>query len=237
VLLVDVVTAVIGIGFLLLVPVPRLVRAAAELGYLDDLRAGLGYVRGHALVRRVLVFYAVVFILVVPPSYLTPLMVVRTFGDEVWMLTALEIAFSVGMILGGAFLAWWGGVADRITMLVAASFAFAVLSVALGLSTTLWLFLLFMFLFGLCLPFFWTTSTTLLQETVDNEFQGRVFGLLGIVMALAMPLGMVVFGPLSDVVSVQVLLIASGVLTALVAMVIVVRNPVSEDTPASARSD
>lgn len=230
VLLVDVVTAVIGIGFVLLVPVPRLARSAEQLGYLDDLRAGLNYVRGHVLVRRVLAFFAIIFVLVVPPSYLSPLMVVRTFGDEVWMLTALEVAFALGMILGGAVLAWWGGLRDRVAMLVGASIVFGMLSIGLGLSTTLWVFLVFMFLAGVCLPFFWTTSTTLLQETVENEYQGRVFGLLGIVMALAMPVGMLVFGPLSDVVSMQVLLIASGALTALIGVVVVVRNPVSESS-------
>jgi len=233
VLMVDVVTALIGIGLVLLVPVPAIARSAAAMGYLDDLKAGLGYVRTHALVRRVLVFYAIIFVLVVPPSYLTPLLVVRTFGDEVWKLTANELAFSIGMVLGGAVLAWWGGTRDRIAMLVGASIGVGVLSIALGLAPYLWLFLLFMFLVGVCIPFFWTTSTTLLQETVENDFQGRVFGLLGIVMALAMPFGMLVFGPLSDVVSVQALLVGGGVLTILVGIVVAARNPVSEESHAA----
>jgi DHA3 family macrolide efflux protein-like MFS transporter len=223
VLLVDVVTAVIGIGLLTLIPVPRLLRTGEPVGYLDDLRGGLRYVRGHPVVRRVLLFFALIFFLVVPPSYLTPLMVVRSFGAEVWKLTALEIAFSVGMILGGAVLAWWGGVTDRIAMLAGASIAFGLLTVGLGLSSTLWVFLAFMFLCGICLPFFWTTSQTLLQETVEPEMQGRVFGLLGIVMSLAMPVGMLVFGPLSDVVSVETLLVVAGLLTALVGVVVVTR--------------
>ena len=55
--------------------------------------------------------------------------------------------------------------------------------------------------------------------------QGRVFGLLGIVMALAMPAGMAVFGPLADVVSVEVVLIVGGVVTVLVGLVIRARAP------------
>lgn len=35
-----------------------------------------------------------------PAAFLTPLQVTRTFGDEVWRLTAIEIAFSVGMMAG-----------------------------------------------------------------------------------------------------------------------------------------
>ncbi len=70
-----------------------------------------------------------------------------------------------------------------------------------------------MFFVGLAVPFISTSSMTLLQETVEPERQGRVFRFVGIVMALGMPFGMVVFGPLADLMSIEVLLVASGVLT------------------------
>jgi DHA3 family macrolide efflux protein-like MFS transporter len=54
---------------------------------------------------------------------------------------------------------------------------------------------------------------TLLQETVEPEKQGRIFGFVGIVMAVTMPIGMLVFGPLADVVSVEAILVASGITT------------------------
>jgi DHA3 family macrolide efflux protein-like MFS transporter len=48
-----------------------------------------------------------------------------------------------------------------------------------------------------------------------------VFGFVGIVMAVAMPLGMALLGPLADIVSVEILLIATGALTVCVAVVAV----------------
>lgn len=42
-----------------------------------------------------------------PAAFLTPLQVVRSFGDDVWRLTAIEIAFSIGMMLGGGIIASW----------------------------------------------------------------------------------------------------------------------------------
>lgn len=225
VLFVDVVTAVLGVTLLALLQVPRLVRVGERVGYMTDLRAGLAYVRGHLLVRRIIVFYAVVFFLVVPPAQLTPLMVVRTFGAEVWKLTITEISFGVGMIVGGLVLATWGGMHDRIAMLTWSSIFLGALSVGLGLSPTLWLFLGFMLLTGLAVPAFSTTSHTLLQETVEPEVQGRVFGLLGIVIALSMPAGMAVFGPLADVVSVESLLVLGGLLTVLAGVAIRIGLP------------
>ena len=233
VLFVDVVTAVLGVTLLALLQVPRLVRVGEPVGYMTDLRAGLDYVRGHLLVRRIIVFYAVVFFLVVPPAQLTPLMVVRTFGAEVWKLTITEISFGVGMIVGGLVLATWGGLHDRIAMLTWSSILLGALSVGLGLSPTLWVFLGFMLLTGLAVPAFSTTSHTLLQETVEPEVQGRVFGLLGIVIALAMPAGMAVFGPLSDVVSVESLLVVGGLLTVLAGVAIRIGLPRVREAPGS----
>lgn len=210
---IDVVTAVIGILLLLLVPVPTLRKATAEqTGYFDDLVDGVRYVAQHAFVRWLLVLFAVVFLLTVAPSYLTPLMIARSFGDEVWMLTVNELAFSVGMVLGGIVIAVWGGTKNRVAMIVMSSVLFGVLSIALGLSTNLWVFFAFMFLVGVAVPFFSTPSMTLLQETVEPERQGRVFGFVGIVMAVAMPIGMVVFGPLADQFSVESLLVTAGII-------------------------
>ena len=225
VLFVDVATAVIGVGLIAALAVPRLPRPTELVGYTEDLRAGLRYARNHHAVGWILVSFAVVFFLVVPPSYLTPLLIVRSFGEEVWMLTANEVAFSIGMVLGGAALAAWGASRDRMALLTGATVAMGVITVLLGLAPLLWVFLALMLLVGLVVPAFSTTSSTMLQESVELDMQGRVFGLLGIVMALAMPAGMAVFGPLADVVSVEVVLIVGGVVTVLVGLVIRARAP------------
>ncbi|MBD7917426.1 MFS transporter, partial [Cellulomonas sp. Sa3CUA2] len=216
---VDVVTALIGIGLLLLVPVPRLQRAdqqAGVRGYLADLTDGVRYVARTPFVRWILAMWGLVFVLIVAPSFLTPLMVVRSFGDEVWKLTVNELAFSIGMTLGGVVVAWWGGLRNRVHMVVITTGLFAVLNVGLGLSTNMWVFFGFMFLIGLGVPFFSTPTMTVLQEKVDPERLGRVFGFVGIVMAVAMPVGMAVFGPLADRYSVESLLVAAGVALMLV---------------------
>lgn len=210
---IDVVTAVIGIALVATIAVPTIRRGAdVATGYFDDLVEGVRYIAHHPFVRWLLGLFAVVFVLTVAPSYLTPLMVARTFGDEVWKLTVLEIVFSVGLILGGVIISIWGGTKNRITMIVISSVIFGLLSIGLGLSPTLWVFFAFMFLVGVTVPFFSTPSMTLLQETVEPERQGRVFGFVGIVMALAMPIGMVIFGPLADQFSVETLLVVAGIL-------------------------
>jgi DHA3 family macrolide efflux protein-like MFS transporter len=218
---IDVVTAIIGIGLLALIPVAAVRRAGdVPTGYFADLVDGVRYVAHHAFVRWLLALFAIIFVLIVAPSNLTPLMIVRTFdaGEQqnVVNLAVLEVSFSIGMVLGGIVVASFFAKRSRIGMIIVSSLVFGVLSIGLGLSPSIWLFFGFMFLLGLSVPFFSTPSMTLLQETVEPERQGRVFGFLGIVMALAMPIGMVVFGPLADIMPIEWLLVGAGVLTFLV---------------------
>lgn len=48
-------------------------------------------------------------ILAAPAAFLTPLQVTRSFGNDVWRLTAIEITFALGMLMGGILMASWGG--------------------------------------------------------------------------------------------------------------------------------
>jgi DHA3 family macrolide efflux protein-like MFS transporter len=221
ILFVDVVTAVIGLSLLATIAVPTLSRVANndKPSYFTDLREGLQYIFSNDLVRWVMVIYSIVFLLVVAPSNLSPLMLVRTFGGDVWLLTVLELSFGIGMVAGGALMAIFAAKVDRLGMIVGTSIIFGVLAVVMGFTTNLIVFYSLFFLIGLAVPAFSTSSMTLLQETVEPERQGRVFGFVGIVMAVAMPLGMAVLGPLADIVSVEILLIATGALTVAVAVV------------------
>ncbi|MBV0894282.1 MFS transporter [Microbacterium sp. NC79] len=237
---IDVVTAAIGIGLLAFVRVSRVERSGdAETGYLTDLVDGVKYVATHSFLRWLLVLFAIVFILTVAPSNLTPLMLVRTFGTgneslDIANLTILEIAFSVGMMLGGILIATVFAKVNRIGAIVVSSFVFGALSIGLGFSPNTIVFFAFMFLVGLAVPFFSTASMTLIQETVEPERQGRVFGFVSIVMAVAMPFGMVILGPLADIVAIETLLVAAGLLT-FVIVGIAILSPAGRRATAAAK--
>ena len=223
ILFIDVVTAIIGLSLLATIAVPTLARAASDEkpSYFTDLKEGLKYIFSNDLVRWVMAIFGLVFLLVVAPSNLSPLMVVRNFGSEVWLLTVLELAFGVGMVIGGALMAILSSKLDRLWTIIGSSVVFGVLAIGLGFTTNLILYYFLFFLIGLAVPAFSTSAFTLLQETVEPERQGRVFGFVGIVMAVAMPLGMSVLGPLADIVSVELLLIVTGAATVLIAVVAV----------------
>ncbi|MNO33514.1 enterobactin exporter EntS [compost metagenome] len=212
---IDVITAALAVATMLLfVKVPLHAKAAAEqtLSYFNDMRQGFSYIKQHNYIRTFFIFMAFFLILAAPVAFLTPLQVTRTFGDDIWRLTAIEITFSIGMMLGGLILAGWKGFRNRVYTMTMSSLAMGAFTFALGIVPVFWIYLLFMGLVGLAMPFFNTPSTVLLQEKVEPDYLGRVFGVLGMISSSMMPLGMLIFGPLADVVKIEWMLMLTGLL-------------------------
>ena len=210
---IDVITAAIAVSVLFLflqVPVHAKALGKQTTSYFNDMHAGFTYIRHHEYIKRFFLFCAFFFFLAAPVAFLTPLQVVRSFGNQVWRLTAIEITFSLGMMVGGIIMAAWGGFNNRIHSMTLASILIGVCTFALGVIPVFWIYLTIMGLVGIAMPIFNTPSMVLLQETVEGDFLGRVFGVLGMISSTMMPLGMLLFGPLSDFIKIEWLLIGTG---------------------------
>lgn len=212
---IDVITAAMAVSILLMfLHVPAHAKALEKqtTSYFKDLHEGYNYIKNHDYVKAFFTFCTFFFILVAPVAFLTPLQVTRTFGNEVWRLTAVEIAFSVGMMLGGILMAYWGGFRNKVHSMVFATLIIGAGTFVLGVIPNFWLYLFSMSLVGVSMPIFNTPSTVLLQQKVEPDFLGRVFGVLGMISSIMMPLGMLIFGPIADIISIEYLLIGTGIL-------------------------
>jgi DHA3 family macrolide efflux protein-like MFS transporter len=211
---IDVVTAMIAVSLLLLLKVQAHQKAAAvqSTGYFDDLKAGLTYIGRTPVIKALFIFFAFVFFLAAPVAFLTPLLVTRSFGEEVWRLTANEVTFFVGSIIGGIIMTAWGGFKNRFRTIGLACILWGILFAGLGFSKDFILYLVIMFLSGIPMPLFSVPTTTLLQEIVEPDMQGRVFGVQQLIMNTVLPVGMVVFGPIADIITVEALLILASIL-------------------------
>lgn len=182
----------------------------AERGYLEDMKLGLRYVRDHRYLTSLFLYLAILFFFVTPAAFLTPLQTARTFGDEVWRLTAIEIFFSSGMMIGGAVLAAWKGFRNRVKTLLVANLLWAVCTLALGLVPWFWLYLVFMGFFGIAMPLFNAPMATMIQEHVESDYMGRVFGVMTMLNTSVMPIAMLIFGPIADRIRIEWLLLGTG---------------------------
>lgn len=212
---IDVITAALAVMILFLfLRVPAHAKALQKptIGYFSDMREGFAYINDHGYVKKMFLFCAIYFVLVAPVAFLTPLQVTRSFGADVWRLTAIEVTFSIGMMMGGILMAYWGGFKNKVHSMTLSILIIGGCTFALGIIPVFSIYLVLMGLAGIAMPIFNTPFTVLLQEKVEADFLGRVFGVLGMISSTMMPLGMLLFGPLADIINIEWLLIGTGLL-------------------------
>lgn len=128
------------------------------------------------------------------------------------------------MTIGGLLIGVWGGFKNRIKTLIVGIIAFGILSIGIGTINSFVVYLIMMGVYGIALTMVQTAATTMLQEQSSPEMMGRIFGLFGAIFSGFLPLGMLLFGPLADVVSMRILVIVSGILLLLMAIIILLNR-------------
>ena len=216
-LFIDVFTALIGVGITSVLAIPgyrkdRMEDHAGTSSGISSLKQGFLYLKTDSFVRHLLLFQIAVLFLISPSAFLTPLMVSRTFGPQVWRLTASEMTYSIGSVLGGILITSWGGFKKRLKTTVLAGWLYGVLMAGLGMAPAFLIYLACNMMIGITSPCYNSPITVSIQEQVPASMQGRVFSFMQISTSCALPLGMAFFGPLADYIPVQYLLAASGAL-------------------------
>jgi len=221
---IDVITAAIGIFILAFFVkiAPKSLDAKQDksndkskgVNYFNDLKEGIRYIKNHGFILRLICISIIFFIAISPSAFLTPLQAARNFGAQVWRLTVIEVAFSGGMMLGGLLIGIWGGLKNKVYSMALACALIGIEVIALGLVNNFVIYTIIMALAGLTVPFYSAPTTAMLQSKVEINYMGRVFSVFSMASSLMMPAGMLIFGPLGDIVSIDSLLIATGAITA-----------------------
>ncbi len=211
--LVDVATALGAICILqFFVKVPSTPGAKTNgerASYFKDLVEGVRYIRSQRYLVLLIAMSICFTVAISPAACLTPLQVTRNWGEELWRLTAIEIVWAGGMVIGGLLVSWWS-LRNRIHSIGVSSLITGVGLALLGVWTQFGLYLACMGVCGVVQIYSQAPSMTMLQERVAPEFLGRVMSVFTMIGSLAMPVGMMVFGPLADVVSIDSIMIFTG---------------------------
>ena len=210
-LLIDIATAIVGIGLLSAVMIPKQAIQSTETSVLKDMKIGIKYTLSDKLIGKVLTVYGFFIFLCVPAGFLSQLFVSRVYGETYWYLTAVELAGFIGMLAGGLLMSIWGGFKSRVTTICVGLIAFGSLAIGMGLSKQFALYLTLMIIYGVAITMVQTATTTLIQEKAETSMQGRVFGLLGAMYSGFLPVGMAIFGPMADGIPLQWIMVGSGI--------------------------
>ncbi|WP_024621960.1 MFS transporter [Metaclostridioides mangenotii] len=210
---IDVITAIIGIGIMFTIKAPRYIFKKSDENInstIGEIKAGILYIKENKFVKQQIIYLMVVAVLISPSAFLTPLLVSRSFGAGVWRLSVSQMIFSLGAVSGGILVSTWGGFKIRRSTIIFATILYGTMMVGMGLAPIYQVFLIFNFLIGISMPCYNTPINVSLQENVEPNMYGRVFSMVQIASACALPLGIIIFGPMADVVSIQILLVIMG---------------------------
>jgi len=213
---VDVVTAALAILVMSHIDIERPPAIDSKKSMWKDIGIGVSYIWRHPQLRRLMICILCSFLLITPAFTLTPLLIERTYGNEVWRLTAHEIVWSVAMIISGVFVSMKSKFRDKQRVIAICIVGFGITFALFGVSRNFTSFLVLLWVAGLFWPVMSAAQTVFVQETVPPEMLGRVFSVLQIAMTGAVPIAILFFGPLADVVRIETIYMISSTLLAFV---------------------
>ena len=210
-LLIDILTALLGIGLLSCVLLPKQESSNENASVWTEIKAGIRYSFADKLIGKILIVYGLYILLCVPAGFMAALLVSRVYGDVYWYLTAVELVGFAGMTLGGVLMGVWGGFKSRVKTFAVGLLILSIMTIGMGVSPYFILYLVMMFVYSIALTMIQTATTTIIQEKAESSMQGRVFGLMGAMYSGFLPVGMAIFGPLADMMPMQWAIVGSGI--------------------------
>lgn len=216
IILVDVAGAVFASILTAFVFIPRLEagESAAQGNLILEMKEGYAVLRGNKGLFALLWVGALYMLFFMPINALFPLMSMKYFGGTTFHASLVEIVFAAGMLAGGLVLGVWGGFKNRVMSLAASILLMGASLIVSGLLPVKGyvVFVLCSTLMGFSAPFYSGVQTALFQEKISPEYLGRVFALLGSVVSVAMPLGLVLSALFADTLGVNRWFLISGIL-------------------------
>ena len=226
ILFIDVSTAIVAILPLFFIFIPQPMRSSSPSGETgssiwQELKLGFQYVRGWPGLLLIGLLATFINLLLTPAFTLIPLLVTQHFGGGAFQLAWIDSIAGVGIIAGGLLLGVWGGFKRRIVTSLAGLIGIGFGAILMGV-TPEYMFPLGLaaaLIIGFSLPITNGPLHAALQATVAPDMQGRVFTLIESVVSAMSPLGLLIAGPVSDLVGVQSWFLMGGVISVLMGII------------------
>jgi DHA3 family macrolide efflux protein-like MFS transporter len=215
VLSVDIITAIIAIGCLLplVIPRPPRITLAVNTNYFGEMRQGFRYVWAKPGLKWLIGMVALLIFFAIPSANLIPVLVNKHLGGDVIKLGWLGSASGIGGIAGGLFLGVWGGFKKRMMTAFLGFLIMVPCSVGLGFTSVsiFYTTIVAMLFMGVGLSFVNAPLMAIMNSVIAKDMQGRVFSLYSSIVTAVIPLALVIAGPVADTLGIRSLyFIAAG---------------------------
>ncbi|PTO39517.1 MFS transporter [Enterococcus mundtii] len=212
ILMIDFVTAVIGVTMLFfrVTVSPMKSLDTNKINVLAEIKSGIKYLRIHKILIALILAGFMGSVFSTPAANLAPLQITRNFHDGLWQLSAIEIGFASGMLVGGSVMSTWGGFKNKIKTIALGYSLLVIPFILLGVTSNFWLYFAMMVAIGFVVPISRTAMVSFFQAKTDHAHMGRVMSLVTMAISIASPATLLILGPLADVISIDWIMTASG---------------------------
>lgn len=150
-----------------------------------------------------------------PLSSYYPLMTSNYFSLGAFHAGVVEFAYALGMMLTSLAVGLFGHIKHKLLCSHLGLFGIGLTSLLSGLApptiTGFWMFAAACLFMGGSGTFYGIPTVAYMQEAIPAQAQGRVFSLMGSIMSLSMPLGLLISGPVAEAYGVQIWFSLSGI--------------------------
>lgn len=239
IILLDVVGALLAVGFLLLVKFPEEEREeAVETGVsataegewqrmIREAKEGFAALKRQSGLLELLIISSIYAFVYFPIGTLFPLLTMTWFEGGVRESGMVEVVFSVGMLVGSFLLGVFGRKIRHERAVIASIGLYGICVLWTGLLPPggLYVFVAMSFIIGVINPFYHSVLTSIYQLRVEEKYLGRVLSLTSSIGLIAMPLGLILSGSFAEIIGVNHWFTISGILTLLIFLIAVTVLP------------
>ncbi|MEI7025086.1 MFS transporter [Paenibacillus sp. y28] len=179
-------------------------------GFLQELMAGLRYIRQNQALRTLSVTFAAVGLASGLTQPLQIFLVMEKLGQDKPFLQWLMMANGAAMLAGGVVIMGIAKKAKPQLMLLTGLLISAVCTIGIGASTMIWLTMVLLVISGLVYPCIQGGIQSLMVRNTEGAFIGRVSGAITPVFMGMMVAGMFISGYMKDTLSLLTVYAGSG---------------------------
>ncbi|MGV8094313.1 MAG: MFS transporter [Mangrovibacterium sp.] len=223
VLMLDVAGALIACGSLALITIPKPAKSnpEAKTGILFEMKEGFRAISSNPGIVWLFIFSILATFFIMPISVLFPLMTLNHFSGNAYQMSFVEVAWGVGMLLGGAFLGIQKLKIRNIVLLnlmflvLGGSFLFSGMLPSTGFTG----FMIFTFIGGISGAIYFSSFTVILQTQIDSGLLGRVFSVYMSLAIFPSILGLLGTGSIADSIGVTNAFIIGGLVISMIGII------------------
>jgi len=189
-----------------------------DIHILKDIAEGIRYVLNHPTIRLLIGIIIAVALLLKPIADLLPGFADVIFQRGVIGLAVMTQVMGVGALLGGIWLAQFGSPKRLPLITLGGFFGGSLFSIAFALTADFYLAMVWLFFMSMGISMTGICTQTLIQQTVAENYRGRVMSLWGLIFRGVPALGVLVMGLASDYSSLSVVVLAASTIAILLAL-------------------